>query len=53
MTKAHRLKARKSGATTAPVPLNFLLAYSQLDLDNFQMARLAEVADLRKQMHNS
>ncbi len=51
MTKAHRLKARKSGAPTAPIPLNFLLGCSQLDLDNFQMARLAEVADLRKQMH--
>jgi len=52
MTKAHRLKARKSGAPTAPIPLNFLLACSQLDLDNFQMARLAEVADLRRQIHS-
>jgi hypothetical protein len=50
MTKAHHLKARKSKAPTPPVPLNFLLGCSQSDLDNFQMARLAEVADLRRQM---
>jgi hypothetical protein len=51
MTKAHHLKARKSKAPTASVPLNFLLGCSQFDLDNFEMARLAEVADLRRQLH--
>ena len=34
-----------------PLPLNFLLACGQKDLDNFELTRLAEVADLRKELH--
>jgi hypothetical protein len=32
------------------LPLNFLLGCSQKSLDNFELARLAEVADLRKEL---
>ena len=33
------------------MPLNFLLGCSQDSLGNFELARLAEVADLRKELH--
>ena len=33
------------------VPLNFLLGCSELSLDNYELARMAEVADLRKEFH--
>ena len=32
------------------IPLNFLLGCSASELDSFELARLAKVADLRKQM---
>src|ERR1700682_1730557 len=51
MTKAHHLKARKSKAVTMAIPLNFLLGCSELSLDNYELARLAETADLRKEFH--
>ena len=34
-------------ALAAPARLNFLLGASDADLDNFELARLAEIADLR------
>jgi hypothetical protein len=34
------------------LPLNFLLGCCQKSLDNFELARLAEVADLRGELHN-
>jgi len=42
---------RKSKAVTKGLPLNFLLGCSQDALGNFELARLAEVADLRSQLH--
>src|SRR5215471_1961912 len=51
MSTAHRLKTRKAKLPVKSLPLNFLLGCGQSDLENFQLARLAEVADLRKQLH--
>jgi hypothetical protein len=45
------VKPRKSKAVTKSLPLNFLLGCSQAALGTFELARLAEVADLRKQLH--
>lgn len=45
------MKPRKSKAVTKGLPLNFLLGCSQAALGNFELARLAEVANLRKEMH--
>jgi hypothetical protein len=42
---------RKSKSVTKSLPLNFLLGCSQYELGNFELARLAEVADLRKELH--
>jgi hypothetical protein len=50
MTKAHRLKTREHSLPVT-VPLNFLLGCSQQSLDQYGLARLAESADLRKQLH--
>jgi hypothetical protein len=51
MTKAHRLLSReKKESLPVTVPLNFLLGCSDLDLGNYELARLAEVAELRTQM---
>ena len=51
MTKAHRLKTRKSNLPLAKgVPINFLLGCSDLDLGNYELARLTEVAERRKQI---
>jgi hypothetical protein len=50
MTKAHRLLPRKQKAPTKSIPLNFLLGCSQIDLENFVLARLGEVADMRKEV---
>lgn len=51
MTKAHHLATRKQHAIEKrTVPLNFLLQCSQDDLGNIELARLAEVADLRAQL---
>jgi hypothetical protein len=49
--KEHRLKSRKSKAVTKSLPLNFLLGCSQGDLGAFELARLGEVAVLRKELH--
>lgn len=51
MTKAHHLKTRKPGSVTKALPLNFLLGCSEGALAEFELARLAEVADLRKELH--
>lgn len=51
MTKAHRLQPRKSDADTKPMPLNFLLGCSQDAPGQFELARLAEVAKLRTELH--
>lgn len=45
------MSPRKSKAVTKGLPLNFLLGCSQVALGNFELARLAEVAELRKEMH--
>jgi hypothetical protein len=51
MTKAHRLRTRKPILPlTKSIPLNFLLGCSENSLVNFELARLAAVADARKQM---
>jgi len=51
MPKAHRLLDRKqSSALAGAVPINFLLGCSETALQNFELARLAEVADLRKEL---
>jgi hypothetical protein len=42
---------RKSKAVTKSLPLNFLLGCSQAALGNFELARLAEVANLRSELH--
>jgi hypothetical protein len=46
--KEHRLKVRKHDLPIM-IPLNFLLGCSQVSLDNYELARLAEAADLRKE----
>jgi hypothetical protein len=51
MTKAHRLATRKPKLPVKALPLNFLLGCGQGELETFQLARLAEVADLRKELH--
>jgi hypothetical protein len=51
MSKAHRLKTRESKTVTKSLPLNFLLGCSDISLSNFELARLNEIADLRKQLH--
>ncbi len=38
---------------SSQVPLNFLLGCSQQDLDSFQLARLAAVANLRSQLQET
>jgi hypothetical protein len=50
MPKDHRLKTRKHSLPIM-VPLNFLLGCSQVSLDNYELARLGELADLRKEFH--
>jgi hypothetical protein len=49
--KARNLKARKAKALYKPLPLNFLLGCSEKSLGNFELTRLGEVADLRKELH--
>ena len=53
MSPKARLKNRKgkSKAIYKPLPLNFLLGCSENSLGNFELARLAEVADLRSELH--
>ena len=46
------MKSPKSKTLAAKVPLNFLLGCPQDDVASFQLARLAAVADLRKQLYN-
>ena len=43
--------ANKNKSLTRAVPLNFLLGCSDRELMDFQLARLAALADLRKQLH--
>jgi hypothetical protein len=50
MPKDHRLKTQKHSLPVT-IPLNFLLGCSQQSLDQYELARLAESADLRKQFH--
>jgi hypothetical protein len=45
------LKRHKSKAIYKPLPLNFLLGCSKDSLASFELARLAEVADLRSELH--
>jgi hypothetical protein len=51
MNPKARLKSRKSKAMYKPLPLNFLLGCSEKSLGGFELARLSEVADLRKELH--
>jgi hypothetical protein len=46
------MKSPKSKTLATKVPLNFLLGCPQDDVASFQLARLAAVADLRKQLYN-
>ena len=52
MSKAHRLTPRKKvlSQDVAGVPLNFLLGASDQALDDYELARLAAIADLRRQI---
>lgn len=50
MPKEHRLKTRKTNLPIM-VPLNFLLGCSQVSLDSYELARLAETAYLRTEFH--
>lgn len=50
MTKAHRLATRKPKLPVKTIPLNFLLGCGQKDLGDFELARLAEVASVRKEV---
>jgi hypothetical protein len=49
--KSHRLKPRSKRPITKSLPLNFLLGSPQNALGDFELARLAEVADLRSELH--
>lgn len=51
MTKAHRLATRKPKLPVRTLPLNFLLGCGQKDLEDFELGRLSEVANLRKELH--
>lgn len=52
MPKDHRLKPRTStGAALPGLPLNFLLGCSQKGVEDYELARLDEVAGLRKELH--
>src|SRR5215472_6785293 len=51
MSKDDRLATRKTKRPTKALPLNFLLGCGQASLDEFELARLADVADLRKELH--
>jgi len=51
MTKAHRLLARKPPQPLSKgVPINFLLGGSDSEVGSFELATLAKVAELRKQV---
>jgi hypothetical protein len=52
MTKAYRLRTRKQNLPDKPFPLNFLLGCAQKSLEDFELARLAEIADLRKEIQS-
>ncbi|MFI5057554.1 MAG: hypothetical protein ACHQLQ_05165 [Candidatus Acidiferrales bacterium] len=45
------MSRKNKGLTTTAVPLNFLLGCSQSSLGSFELAKLAEVANLRKELH--
>ncbi|HEV2194117.1 MAG TPA: hypothetical protein VGR55_00920 [Candidatus Acidoferrum sp.] len=49
-TPGRQPEKRKPGRPK-PLPLNFLLGCSQDMLGNFELARLNEIADLRKELH--
>lgn len=49
--KDHRLKPRKQTGIKKTLPLNFLLGCGQSIIENFELARLQDVADLRKELH--
>src|SRR5690242_14867309 len=52
MSKDHRLKTRKTRKVgTKNLPLNFLLGCSNEALGQFELVRLGDVADLRKELH--
>jgi len=52
MSKAHKLSVRKpNSSVSGSVPINFLLGCSDGDLASYELAQLAKVADLRKQLH--
>jgi hypothetical protein len=51
MSPKARLKNRKWKAMYKPLPLNFLLGCSEDSLASFELAKLAEVANLRSDLH--
>src|SRR5215467_13600411 len=52
MSKAHNLKVRDSSSlVSGSAPINFLLGCSDGDLASYELAQLAKVSDLRKQLH--
>src|SRR5262245_32959775 len=52
MSKAHNLKDRNSiSLVFGSGPINFLLGCSDGDLASYELAQLAKVPDLRKQLH--
>jgi hypothetical protein len=52
MSKAHKLQVRKpTSPVSGSVPINFLLGCSDTDLASYELAQLAKVSDLRKQLH--
>jgi hypothetical protein len=45
------MSRKDKGLASTGIPLNFLLGCSEGSLGNFELARLAEVADLRTELH--
>ena len=50
MSKAHRLRTRKAQIRTKSFSLNFLLGCTNEELEDFELARLAEIANLRTEI---
>jgi hypothetical protein len=46
------MKGKESLPKSLVLPLNFLLGCSEKSLGSFELARLADVADLRGELHN-
>jgi hypothetical protein len=51
--KKPKTLSQKKKPPAPTVPLNFLLGCSETDLGSFELARLAQVADLRSELHET